>query len=121
MPYVEGIGKEACDKLLASENDLRRHQETEVENRVKDVVGQLVQLPAAQSDLKLGQGISFENHTNTITEEPGQVEPVPRQSLSTDQNCVYMENGNERRLLYIIEYKAAQKLSDAFLRAVFDP
>ena len=117
MPYIEGIGKEACDKPLASENDLRRHQETEVENRVKEVVGQLVQLPAAQSDLKLGQGISFENHTNTITEEPGQVEPVPRQSLSTDQNCVYMENDNERRLLYIIEYKAAHKLSDAFLRA----
>ena len=117
VPYIEGIGKEACDKPLASENDLRRHQETEVENRVKEVVGQLVQLPAAQSDLKLGQGISFENHTNTITEEPGQVEPVPRQSLSTDQNCVYMENDNEPRLLYIIEYKAAHKLSDAFLRA----
>lgn len=117
VPYIEGIGKEACDRPLASENDLRRHQETEVENRVKEVVGQLVQLPAAQSDLKLGHGISFENHTNTITEEPGQVEPVARQSLSTDQNCVYMENDNERRLLYIIEYKAAHKVSDAFLRA----
>lgn len=117
VPYIEGIGKEACDKPLASENDLRRHQETEVENRVKEVVGQLVQLPAAQSDLKLGQGIFFENHTNTITEEPGQVEPAAKQSLSTDQNCVYMENDNDRRLLYIIEYKAAHKLPDAFLRA----
>ncbi|KAH1707777.1 hypothetical protein KXX40_000473, partial [Aspergillus fumigatus] len=81
----------------------------------------LAGLPAAPCRLPLGEGIIFENHTNTVTEEAGQVQPVDKRTLRADQNCVYMRNGSERSLLYVIEYKAAHKLPDAYLRAGLRP
>jgi hypothetical protein len=65
--------------------------------------------------LPLSGGIIFENHTNTIMEEAGQVQPVDKQTLQANQNCVYIRSGSERSLLYVIEYKAAHKLPDAYL------
>jgi hypothetical protein len=98
-----------------------RHQEAEVENPVKEVIDRLACLPAAQCRLPLDGGIIFENHTNTVTEEAGQVQPVDKRTLRADQNCVYIRSGSERSLLYVIEYKAAHKLPDAHLRAGLRP
>lgn len=118
---IEDRGQQACIRPLASESDLARHQEAEVENPVKEVIDRLAGLPAAPCRLPLGEGIIFENHTNTVTEEAGQVQPVDKRTLRADQNCVYMRNGSERSLLYVIEYKAAHKLPDAYLRAGLRP
>ncbi|GIJ84925.1 hypothetical protein Asppvi_003780 [Aspergillus pseudoviridinutans] len=114
---IEDRGEQACTRPLASESDLVRHQEAEVENPVKEVIDRLAGLPAARCRLPLGGGIIFENHTNTVTEEAGQVQPVDKPTLRPDQNCVYIRSGSERSLLYVIEYKAAHKLPDAYLRA----
>ncbi|PKX89078.1 uncharacterized protein P174DRAFT_435779 [Aspergillus novofumigatus IBT 16806] len=111
---IEDRGQQACTCLLASESDLVRYQEAEVENLVKEVIDRLAVLPAAHCRLLLSGGIIFENHMNTITEEAGQ-------TLRADQNCVYIRNGSERSLLYVIKYKAAHKLPDAYLRAGLRP
>jgi hypothetical protein len=56
----------------------------------------------------------------TITGEPGQRLTDSARGVRADQNCVYARNGS-RELLYVIEYKAAHKLPDAFLRAGLRP
>jgi hypothetical protein len=55
--------------------------------------------------LPLGGGIIFENHTNTVTEEAGQVQSVDKRTLRADQNCVYIRSGSERSLVYVIDTK----------------
>jgi hypothetical protein len=117
---IEDRGKQACSPPLASEADLVRHKEAEVENPVKEIIDQLAQIPAARESLSLGDGIVFENHMNTITEEPGRRPSDSSRSVRADQNCVYARNGR-RDLLYVVEYKAPHKLPDAFLRAGLRP
>ncbi|KAH2020787.1 hypothetical protein KXV43_002563 [Aspergillus fumigatus] len=117
---IEDRGRQACSRPLASEADLVRHKEAEVDNPVKEIIDQLAQIPAARDRFALGDGIVFENHINTITEEPGQRLSDSARGVRADQNCVYARNGN-RELLYVIEYKAAHKLPDAFLRAGLRP
>ncbi|PYH87604.1 hypothetical protein BO71DRAFT_454579 [Aspergillus ellipticus CBS 707.79] len=124
MPILEDRGKQACDHALASEGDLARHQEAEVETPVKEIIEQLLQAPEDRLSLPLGEGIAFENHANTITENPeGPTTPQAKKPVRppTDRNCVYLKTGDHRSLLYIIEYKAAHKLTDAFLRASLRP
>ncbi|KAF7594887.1 hypothetical protein BBP40_007921 [Aspergillus hancockii] len=114
---IEDRGQLACGRPLASEADLRRHQEAEVENPVREVIDRLARLPEARSMFSLAEGVTFENHANTITEEPGQAHLTSTRPTQADQNCVYRRSGNERSLLYVIEYKAAHKLPDSFLRS----
>lgn len=121
VPFVEERGKEACDKPLGSESDLVKHQEAEVERPVKMVIEKLAQLPATQDIFPLLKGISFESHSNMVTEEPGQPQSVNKKPFRADQNCVYLENDNDQRLLYIIEYKAGHKLRDESLCAGLQP
>ncbi|KAE8352571.1 hypothetical protein BDV28DRAFT_134969 [Aspergillus coremiiformis] len=130
-PFIvlEDRGKQACDRPLASEADLARHQEAEVERPVKEIIEKLLQVPEDRRPFPLHEGIMFENHSNTITENPDQItttQPSTDPKLSkpsrppADRNCVY-STGDNRSLLYIIEYKAAHKLTDAFIRAGLRP
>ncbi|PWY74456.1 hypothetical protein BO70DRAFT_319706, partial [Aspergillus heteromorphus CBS 117.55] len=130
LPILEDRGKQACERALASEADLARHQEAEVETPVKEIIEQLLRAPEGRLSLPLGEGIAFENHSNTITENPEQAnsqqptttpEPVKSARPPTDRNCVFLKTGDHRSLLYIIEHKAAHKLTDAFLRAGLRP
>lgn len=75
----------------------------------------MVQLPAAQRAFQLGQGITFENHLNRKTEEPGREELVDKRSIRADLNCVYLQEKTDQRLLYVIKYKAGHKLTGAFI------
>ncbi|BDD62385.1 hypothetical protein MAP00_007353 [Monascus purpureus] len=111
---IEDRGQQACTRPLASEADLVRYKEAEVENPVKEVIDRLAQIPAARETYSIGDRISLENHMNTITEEPGQSLSEHTRSVRADQNCVCVRNGN-KRLLYVVEYKAAHKLPDTVL------
>lgn len=91
---IEDRGQQACFRPLASEADLVRHKEAEVENPVKEIIDQLAQIPAARDRFALGDGIVFENHINTITEEPGQRLSDSARGVRADQNCVYARNGS---------------------------
>ncbi|KAL1960140.1 hypothetical protein VTO42DRAFT_8683 [Malbranchea cinnamomea] len=114
---MEDRGRLACFRALASEGDLAKHQMFEVEIPVQEVVERLIQIPEAREKFNLGERIIFHPHTASITEKPDQSQPTQDGARRADQNCVYMEAGGQRRLLYIIEYKAAHKLTDAYLRA----
>ncbi|RAH75387.1 uncharacterized protein BO66DRAFT_445081 [Aspergillus aculeatinus CBS 121060] len=97
-PIIEYTGKQACRYPLASEADLAQYQKAEVENPVMEIFEKLLQLPEHRRPFLLGEGIIFENHSNTVTENPDQM--TPARPPTTDRHC-----------------KAAHKLTDAFLRA----
>ncbi|PYI02208.1 hypothetical protein BO78DRAFT_464138 [Aspergillus sclerotiicarbonarius CBS 121057] len=113
---LEDRGRRACDRALASEEDLMKHQEEEVETPVKEIVDRLREI--APDRFSLGGGVMFESHSNTVTEDPEQMKPV---RPATDRNCVYHRTGSIPSLLYMIEYKSGHKLTDAFLRTGLRP
>ncbi|RAK74288.1 uncharacterized protein BO72DRAFT_410546 [Aspergillus fijiensis CBS 313.89] len=129
-PIIEYTGKQACRYPLASEADLAQYKKAELENPVMEIFDKLLQLPEDRRPFLLDEGIIFENHSNTVTENPDQMTPArPPTSKEqmkparppADRHCVYQKSGDTRSLAYIIEYKAAHKLTDAFLRAGLRP
>ncbi|KAK2787209.1 hypothetical protein FQN52_007298 [Onygenales sp. PD_12] len=123
IPVLEDRGHQACQAALTSELDLVKHQMFEVEIPVREVIEQLIRIPEARGNFALGEGVLFSNHVNSETEEPGEFPPRPSDAPNprADQNCVFLEADNTRRLVYIIEYKAAHKLTDVYLRAGLRP
>ncbi|PYI33225.1 hypothetical protein BP00DRAFT_434623 [Aspergillus indologenus CBS 114.80] len=127
---IEYLGHQVCRYPLASEADLAQYQKAEVESPVAEVFEKLLQLPEDRRPFLLGEGIIFENHSNMVTENPDQMNPARTPASKervkparppADRHCVYQKSGDTRSLAYIIEYKAAHKLTDAFLRAGLRP
>jgi hypothetical protein len=92
--------------------------------RLKDIISQLQQMEEARYALNLGDGIIFENHTNTLVDTNKEVQqslrnlrlsnrqraassrPKPKDA---DQICVYKEADGTRSLCIVVEYKPGHK------------
>ncbi|PYI30276.1 hypothetical protein BP00DRAFT_437024 [Aspergillus indologenus CBS 114.80] len=57
LVVIQDRGQQACARPLASEADLVRHKEAEVENPVKEIIDLLARIPEAQERFSLGEGI----------------------------------------------------------------
>ena len=117
---LEDFGRQLCRRPLASEDDLRSYLRYAMEEKVTDVIYSLVNIPASRESFSLGKGIVFENHTNTLSDN-AEEERRPQRRSRSDQICVYQKDDNTRNLLFIVEYKAAHKLSVEYLRAGLRP
>jgi hypothetical protein len=128
--FLTELGQKICDRPLASEKDLEGYERLAVEGPTTDIISQLQKIEKARSALRLGDGIMFENHANTLSDTNEEV----RQSLQSlrlsntrqasnlkakdsDQICVYKETDGRRRVCMVIEYKPSHKLSVYNLRA----
>jgi Phosphotransferase enzyme family len=117
---LEDLGRTLCRRPLASEKDLESYERFAVEEKVKDVMEQLMKIPEAQSLLNECDEVEFENHLNTLSDNAEEV--LERQKRSrTDQACVFRNIHGDRSLLFVREYKAAHKLSVEYLRAGLRP
>jgi hypothetical protein len=117
---LEDLGHTLCRRPLASEKDLETYERFAVEEKVKDIMEQLMKMPEAQSLLNQCNEIEFENHLNTLSDNVEEV--LERQKRSrTDQACVFRNIQGTRSLLFVREYKAAHKLSVEYLRAGLRP
>jgi hypothetical protein len=117
---LEDLGHTLCRRPLASEKDLESYERFAVEEKVKDVVEQLMKMREAQTLLNHCNEIEFENHLNTLSDNAEEV--LARQKRSrTDQACVFRNIHGNRSLLFVREYKAAHKLSVEYLRAGLRP
>jgi hypothetical protein len=117
---LEDLGHTLCRRPLASEKDLESYERFAVEEKVKDVMEQLMMMREAQSLLNQCNEIEFENHLNTLSDNAEEV--LERQKRSrTDQACVFRNIQGNRSLLFVREYKAAHKLSVKYLRAGLRP
>ena len=82
-----------------------------------------------RKDLPLRQGVTFENHTNTLSDTAEDVQTRlqlsssssnprrPPKPIHADQICMYKNEEGQTDILFIIEYKAPHKLTKEVLRA----
>ena len=115
-------------RKIASEGDLRLYHSSAVENIVTNIIFVLASNPQHSQSLGLGQGVTFENHTNTLNDLAEGVQAHLRSSTSlnqprrppnptyADQICIYKDDSGQMELSFIIEYKAPHKLTKEILR-----
>jgi hypothetical protein len=120
---IEQIGRRVCDRRFASEDDLRGHQQFAIESPIGDIVSALKEIDQARERFNLGDGVIFENHTNTLDDDAEEVqERLQAQQLSDsgqtvsgsikpDRICVFRTVQGKNTLSFVIEYKPAHKLS----------
>ncbi|KAH8799418.1 hypothetical protein F5884DRAFT_758446 [Xylogone sp. PMI_703] len=132
--YLTELGQDLCDRPLASEKDLETYQRLAVERPTTNIISHLQQIEEARHAFNLGEGIIFENHANTLSDNNEEVQqslqilsisdkrqasnsnPKPR---NTDQVCIYKNADGTRSLCTVVEYKPSHKLSIFNLRAGF--
>ena len=126
--HIEELGHATMNRKIASEQDLRLFHNIAVENFVARIVSVLVSDPQLSQHLSLGQGVTFENHTNTLSDLAEDVQAHRRSSTPShqprhppnptyaDQICIYKNEDDRMELLFIIEYKAPHKLTKEILR-----
>lgn len=122
---IESLGRKACGRTLASEMDLLVYERRAVEEPVSDILSQLRAAQTTEPDFPLGT-IQFDNHANTFDDDDdpeASTRKPKRRKTNADQFCVHQTSGeaDRNRLLFIIEYKAAHKLTTRFLRAGLRP
>ncbi|KAI9738100.1 MAG: hypothetical protein M1818_005528 [Claussenomyces sp. TS43310] len=130
VQYLEELGQRLCKRPLASEKDLELYHRLAVEEPATEIISELQRIEEACFRLRLGDGIIFENHANTLSDiEPEVQERLRDLGLSdtqqgyrskpsyADQVCVYQQVDGKRVACMIYEFKPPHKLSVYNLRA----
>ncbi|KAL5317924.1 hypothetical protein ACEPPN_015026 [Leptodophora sp. 'Broadleaf-Isolate-01'] len=97
-------GQDLCDRPLASEKDLETYQRLAVERPTTNIISHLQRIEEARRAFNLSEGIIFENHVNTLSD-------------NSEEICVYKEADGTRSLCTVVEYNPSHKLSVFNLRA----
>ncbi|EED11524.1 conserved hypothetical protein [Talaromyces stipitatus ATCC 10500] len=125
LAELHGISRRFSRRVLRSEKDLESYERFAVEDHVHDIIAELCKIPAAQERFRLGNGITFDNHVNTLNEPEDADEEVLDASSSqrprADQFCVHRIDGTTNILLTTVEYKPPHKLSVENLRKGLRP
>ena len=127
--YLQELGKTiVARQRVGSEAALRVFHNVAVETIVTNILSELIEHPPYGDQLQLGQGMSFETHTNTLSGRDEEVQahlPPSRKSskpyrpenpISADQICVSHTTAHGTELLYVIEYKAPHKFTPQILQ-----
>ena len=123
--HIQELGRTAMRTSIGSEADLRLYHNTIVENFVTDIISTLANTPQTSHRLHLGEGVSFENHANTLSDFAEEVQFHAQSSnplthfpkpTHADQICTYKRVDGQMELLFVIEYKAPHKLTKEMLR-----
>ncbi|KAJ5577910.1 uncharacterized protein N7459_006874 [Penicillium hispanicum] len=123
---LEGVA-ESLDRPLSSERDLEIYERLAVENHVRDIIYELCKIPEAQQQFRLGNGIWFESHTNSLgdaTLNDGSLDDADPSSTQCrprpDQFCIHRAD-DKNSLLMTVEYKPPHKLTVENLRVGLQP
>lgn len=138
---VKGF-RQLIEKRIGSEKDLEKYEGVAVESRVEEIIGHLKDDEYVKAKYRLGQGVVFDNHTNTLSDGDEEVQDSLRQQkpvqdphtpanvdflldskpnrTNSDQICSRIEGeGRPRSLLFIAEYKPPHKLPVGSLQRGF--
>ena len=127
--FIQELGQLVVKRQrIGSEAALRVYHSVAVEAFVTEIVSKLIEHPQYGQRLQLGQGMSFESHTNTLSvldeEVQAHLPPSmksskpyhPQNPTSADQICVSHTTADKSELSYVIEYKAPHKFTPPILR-----
>ncbi|KJZ69884.1 hypothetical protein HIM_10717 [Hirsutella minnesotensis 3608] len=128
--FLATMGARIGGRSIADEKVLEFFLHNAVEDPVKNIIDQLVNMPAVRAAFDLGDGIVFENHPHSLSETAEEVidrqaHPVPPSTpghgenlkkLQADQICIYRSDARGRRTrAFICEYKPPHKLTTRHL------
>lgn len=65
VAHLEGVAY-SLDRPLSSERDLEVYERVAVENHVRNIISELCKIPEARRRFRLGEGVWFESHTNSL-------------------------------------------------------
>ena len=144
--YMQELGETVKRQKISSEADLRVFHSIAIENFVTAIMVTIGEHPRYSRSLGLRRGIAFESHTNTLSATADEVQAHTKaashlkddtrsQSPSStsskrrrqhnptyaDQICVFITEGDQQHLAWIIEYKPPHKLTKQFLEAGLRP
>ncbi|MCJ1449402.1 MAG: hypothetical protein MMC23_009922, partial [Stictis urceolatum] len=68
LQYYQELGDNLRRRPLASEQDLETWQRIAVEDTVAIIINAMCEMPEARADFGLGQGVTFDNHINSLAE-----------------------------------------------------
>lgn len=85
-----------------------------MEDHVRDIVTELCKIPAARHELRLDDGVRFDNHANSLDSQTNQ--PSRSGSSRPDQFCIHRVDNGTNTLRTTIEYKPPHKLPVESLR-----
>lgn len=63
---LEYEGQKVKRRPISSEQDLETYERSAVEDHVRDIVTELCNIPAARHELRLDDGVRFDNHANSL-------------------------------------------------------
>ncbi|CAI7611164.1 unnamed protein product [Penicillium viridicatum] len=124
---LEGVA-DSLDRPLSSERDLETYERLAVENHVRDIISELCKIPEARRRFRLGDGVWFESHTNSLEDDAAQNDGTlydeDRSSTQyrprPDQFCIHRADDKDS-LLMTVEYKPPHKLTVENLRVGLQP
>lgn len=127
--FIRELGQTMVKRQrIGSEIGLRLYHSIAVEAFVTEITSKLIEHPEYGQRLGLGQGMSFESHTNTLSVLDGEVQAHlppsmksskpyrPQNPTYADQICVSHTTADKNELSYVIEYKAPHKFTPPILR-----
>jgi hypothetical protein len=84
---------------ISSEQGLENYERIAVEDHVRDIIAELCKIDAARDEFGLGDGIWFDNHTNSFNPRGGSEANANQQSgihhPRPDQFCIHRVDGNQ--------------------------
>lgn len=105
---------------ISSEDDLRYYERFAVEDHVHDIISELCKIPGAQEEFRLGNGVLFDSHTNSLNEnavaETDTNNPSSSPDGIPDQYFIHRVDDSTATILTTVEYKPPHKLSLEDLR-----
>ena len=132
--FLKRLGQAVESRELTSENDLRVHERSHMEDMVTRILDNIVKREALE-EYDLDQGVVFENHTNNLStsapEVQARLEEVAASSSSdsdsmpkptnADQFSVVKRSRGGDTVSFLVEYKSPYKLPKDVLREGISP
>ena len=124
LAELHGLSRRFSRRLLRSEKDLESYERFAVEDHVHDIIAELCKIPDAKERFRLGNGVMFDNHANTLDDSDDDTEVLDTSTShnpKADQFCIHRVDGSTNTLLTTVEYKPPHKLSVENLRKGLRP
>uniref|UniRef100_A0A093UQK4 Putative mitochondrial chaperone BCS1-B n=1 Tax=Talaromyces marneffei PM1 TaxID=1077442 RepID=A0A093UQK4_TALMA len=127
LAELHGLNRRFSRRELRSEKDLESYERFAVEDHVHDIIAELCKIPAAREKFQLGDGIIFDNHSNTLDEPEGDDDDLETSDVSRthysrpDQFCIHRVDGTTNELRTTVEYKPPHKFREEDMRSGLRP
>ena len=122
---IEGLANRFVSRPISSEQELELYQRIAVEDHVRDIITELCKIPAAREEFGLGDGIFFDNHTNSLNKVDTSREAVSQTSSihhpRPDRFFMHQVDSETTVPLTSGESKPPHKLSMATIRLGLRP